>query len=98
MGDLKVDKASAQKAGQNLSDAVEDYKNFGDKPFKEEISMLNSMNADFTEHFKTILKNINDTNATIIKDLEGAAKKAIEIVDKFEEVDDKAKNQMNSKK
>lgn len=97
MGKLKVDKESVRKAATKLGDAVDDYKDFGKKPFQDEIAMLKSMNADFTEQLKTLLKNTNDSNVTIIKDLEGAAKKAKEIIDKFEEIDEEAANKISSK-
>jgi len=98
MSKLDLDKKTVRTAGKNLGEAVEDYSDFGKKPFTDEIEMLNGMNTDFTAHFRTILMNINDSNAGMLKNLEEAAKKAIEIVDKFEEVDENAVGKMKKSK
>lgn len=97
MGELKVDKEKMRKAAMNLGDDVEEYKKFGKKPFKEEIAMLKGMNTDFLAHFNTTLKNINDSNAAIIKNFEGMANKSKEIVDKFEDLDEKVAEKIGGK-
>ena len=94
MSELKVNKAEVRKKAQNLSDAVEDYLSFGNKPFDEERKLLKGMNTDFTAKFREILGNVNDTNKDIVKDLEGVANKAIEIIDKFEDIDEKGASQV----
>ena len=84
---LKLDKESVRNAATSLSEAIEEYQGFGEEPFESEIALLGSMNTDFLAKFKTMLENINRSNAKTLSELEEAAKKAVEIVDTFEGID-----------
>lgn len=87
---LKIDEETMQKQVTLIKDAVEDYKNFGDKPFDEFIEAMNDMNTDFLAKFKVMLGDLNDSNGNVIKELEEIASLTEEILKTFQKIDDDA--------
>ena len=95
MGDkLKIEEDRMKEITSSLQTAINAYKGFAQAPFTNEISDLDQMNTDFLAKFSTMISDINDSNVSVISDIEDVASMAGEIVKTFEKVDDDATNSM----
>lgn len=87
---LKIDKENLRIQAVNIKDAVDQYKQFGQSPFKEEITAMEGMNTDFIAKFKVMLDDLDDGNSKAIKALEEIAELTEEILETFEKIDEDA--------
>lgn len=87
---LKIDEAAMQNQVTLIKEALEDYKNFKEEPFKDYIEAMNDMNTDFLARFKVMLGDLNDSNSNVIKELEEIAGLTEEILKTFQKIDDDA--------
>lgn len=84
---LKLDNKNMRKIASEIDLAVNDYSNFGKKPFEKELEILEKMNTDFLAKFTTMVENLNDSNEKLTKKLTKISEMTKEIVDNFEEID-----------
>jgi len=87
---LKIDNENLHTQAADIKEAVEQYKQFGENPFSEELTALEEMNTDFTAKFKTMLEDLDDGNSKSVEALEEIAELTEEILETFEKIDEDA--------
>lgn len=91
---LKLDEEEMRAKTKELNDAVSEYLSFAQDPFSAELSYLDSMNTDFLAKFKTMIEDLDESNAAEIETIQEITDMADEIVDTFEDIDETAANAM----
>lgn len=87
---LKINEATMETQVTNIKKAVDNYKQFAENPFSDEIEYLNDMNTDFIAKFKVMLGDLDDDNSKVVEALEEIAGLTEEILKTFQKVDDDA--------
>lgn len=91
---LKINIQQMEKQVSAIRQAVDDYTEFGENPFEDEITKLGEMNTDFTAKFKVMLDNLNDGNSNSIAAVEEIAGLADAILNTFMKIDREAVEKM----
>lgn len=87
---LKINEATMEAQVTKIKEAVNNYKQFAEKPFSDEIEYLDDMNTDFIAKFKVMLGDLDDDNSKVVAALEEIAGLTEEILKTFQKVDDDA--------
>lgn len=91
---LKLDEEEMREKTKELDDAVFEYLSFAQDPFTAELSYLDSMNTDFLAQFKTMIEDLDESNAKEIETIQEITDIADEIVATFEDIDETAASAM----
>lgn len=87
---LKINETTMETQVTKIKKAVDNYKQFAENPFSDEIEYLNDMNTDFIAKFKVMLGDLDDDNSKVVEALEEIAGLTEEILKTFQKVDDDA--------